>query len=274
MHGNLLLNRMLFTKAEHSGEEDCNSLVDVLANRITVAGHTWGTPLFGAGSNTVNSNTREIGNSLASTAEDLVSRSCSHDDWQLPFDTVLASDVVYYPEGYRPLLDSLLQLLTPRPPSSCRQQLTSTLGEGAVLAACGSASCGSADGGGGGSGTTAARDVAASCSSADRAVDSYSDADLVYPICILAHRHRHPEDHLFFDMVAHTPNLVVEKIDFCMQQQKSRQQQQPQQQSASSVVDGCGTDGLKERGHGNGDGDGDGNATWGDVLLFKLYFNA
>lgn len=84
------------------------------------------------------------------------------------FDTILASDVVYYPEGYQPLLSTLRDLLCATDPSA---------------------------------GTPGADDT---------------DAAPVHstPVCILAHRHRHPEDRNFFDALYATAALRVEKLDF------------------------------------------------------------
>lgn len=97
------------------------------------------------------------------------------------FDTILASDVVYYPEGYQPLLSTLRDLLgAPSPSSDANSTNTAARGEGG-------------DGGGG--------------------------ARSGGPVCILAHRHRHPEDKKFFDALYATETLAVERLDFHVQQQ-------------------------------------------------------
>ena len=80
------------------------------------------------------------------------------------FDTILASDVVYYPEGYAPLLATLCDLL----------------------------------------------------GAADTAVDT-AQRIKGPPVCILAHRHRHPEDKNFFDALYATEGLHTEKLDFTVQ---------------------------------------------------------
>lgn len=72
------------------------------------------------------------------------------------FDTIVASDVIYYPEGYEPLLQSLESLLAQPSSSSSTAKKT----------------------------------------------------------CLLAHRHRHPEDPRFFAMLGSSIHLVVEEIDW------------------------------------------------------------
>jgi hypothetical protein len=75
------------------------------------------------------------------------------------FDVVVASDVVYYPEAYQPLVDTLCQLLVDR--KVCRV-------------------CGG--------------------SKLQQEGDDESTVT-IKPICILAHRNRHPDDHIFFNMI-------------------------------------------------------------------------
>jgi len=69
------------------------------------------------------------------------------------FDVILASDVVYDPVGYEPLVRTLTDLLT------------AATGEN-------------------------------------------------NSVCILAHRHRHPEDKHFFRLLQEVPGAIVERIDF------------------------------------------------------------
>jgi predicted nicotinamide N-methyase len=80
------------------------------------------------------------------------------------FDLILASDVVYYPEGYAPLITTLCDLLTARDPEAADASTETCCGDG--------------------------------------------------PVCILAHRHRHPEDKNFFDALNAAPQLQVRKLDF------------------------------------------------------------
>ena len=75
------------------------------------------------------------------------------------FDTIVASDVIYDPHGYRPLYDTLCCLL------------------------------GVSD-------------------------DDRDRNESIVPMLILAHRHRHPEDHKFFDMLYSNESLVIEKIEW------------------------------------------------------------
>ena len=84
------------------------------------------------------------------------------------FDTILASDVVYYPEGYAPLLATLCDLL----------------------------------------GATDTQNV-------DHNIKTTGEKSA--PVCILAHRHRHPEDKNFFDALYAVPELHTEKLDFKVQ---------------------------------------------------------
>lgn len=86
-------------------------------------------------------------------------------DQKVPyFDVILASDVVYYPEGYEPLLATLCDLLCAQ---DCR------------------------------AGATAG------------------------PVCILAHRHRHPEDSKFFNALFASPVLCARRLDFQAQQKQA-----------------------------------------------------
>jgi predicted nicotinamide N-methyase len=89
------------------------------------------------------------------------------------FDVILASDVVYYPEGYAPLLATLCDLL-----------------------------CASDD----------ARGTPAASEAAGRGASAAPG-----PVCILAHRHRHPEDKRFFDALFAAPELRAEKLPFRVQ---------------------------------------------------------
>jgi hypothetical protein len=93
------------------------------------------------------------------------------------FDVILASDVVYYPEGYAPLLATLKDLLLAEAPCVS----TTRAGPGASA-------------GGNTEFTHCQRG----------------------PVCILAHRHRHPEDQNFFNALYAIPELFVEKLDFQM----------------------------------------------------------
>jgi hypothetical protein len=80
------------------------------------------------------------------------------------FDLILASDVVYYPEGYAPLITTLCDLLTAQDPEVV--------------------------------------DISAEACGGDG------------PLCILAHRHRHPEDKNFFNALYAAPQLQVRKLEF------------------------------------------------------------
>ncbi len=71
--------------------------------------------------------------------------------------TVIASDVVYSPEGYQPLYQTLRMLLLHEKTSRYRD---------------------------------------------------------VHTICILAHRHRHPEDKTFFALLQHDPELLMKEVDW------------------------------------------------------------
>lgn len=71
------------------------------------------------------------------------------------FDVILASDVVYDPVGYEPLVLTLTDLLT-----------------------------------------------------------TATEKDECHSVCILAHRHRHPEDERFFRLLREVPGAIVEEIDF------------------------------------------------------------
>ena len=44
--------------------------------------------------------------------------------------------------------------------------------------------------------------------------DAHLKIDSRRPILVLAHRHRHPEDHKFFDMLYNNEKIIVEKIDW------------------------------------------------------------
>lgn len=70
------------------------------------------------------------------------------------FDVILASDVVYDPVGYEPLVLTLTDLLTP------------------------------------------------------------ANGECHSSVCILAHRHRHPEDERFFRLLREVPGAIVEELDF------------------------------------------------------------
>jgi hypothetical protein len=85
------------------------------------------------------------------------------------FDTILASDVVYYPEGYAPLLATLCDLLGATDTLNVDNNHFKTAEEKSA------------------------------------------------PVCILAHRHRHPEDKNFFDALYAVPELHTEKLDFKVQ---------------------------------------------------------
>ena len=80
----------------------------------------------------------------------------------LEFDTIIASDVIYDPHGYKPLYNSLCHLLQVN----------------------------------------------------DDSHEGHEKIKEVIPLLVLAHRHRHPEDHKFFDMLYNNKNLIVEKVDW------------------------------------------------------------
>lgn len=102
-------------------------------SRIEAIDHSWGT-------------------AIANRVEDAENRLM-----RLKFGVIVASDVVYYPEGYQPLIESLKQLLVPQ---------------------------------------------------IDQPTEEYQR-----PVAIIAHRHRHPEDRSFFNMLEAVPNIVIEKFD-------------------------------------------------------------
>jgi len=128
------------------------------------------------------------------------------------FDTILASDVVYYPEGYQPLLTTLCDLL-------------------------GAVDTNTSEGNAFDSSTTITTITANNATSSTPA-----------PVCILAHRHRHPEDRNFFDALYAVPSLHTERLDF-------------------KVRGGGGGSGGSSSG---GEGSGDEVHALQDVVLFKI----
>lgn len=148
---------------------------ECLRNRYAVVGYKWGTPMPPPPS--VDSSSSASGNASGcgpQSATDSVSASnisvkrssMVHRDISIcteNFDIIIASDVVYYPAGYQPLVDSVALLL--RHYSYINEQ------EGGAV-------------------------------------------KIVKPMLILAHRNRHPDDYLFFDLLAAVPNISIERIDF------------------------------------------------------------
>ena len=104
------------------------------------------------------------------------------------FDVVLASDVVYYPEGYQPLIATLCDLLLATD-DSCgaqQEQASTTLSESA-------------------------------------SAPPLANVPVPVPVCILAHRHRHPEDVNFFAALRAVDRLQVQQLDFKVRNSSSLQ---------------------------------------------------
>jgi len=143
INANILLNSVVM------GDAQC---MHVLGERYGARAYAWGGEMSGSSDG---SDSCSIGTSTTS--------STSATTYTHPyFDTILASDVVYYPEGYQPLLTTLCDLLG----------VTDT--------------------------TSGTSHVSA-------------------PVCILAHRHRHPEDRNFFDALYAVPALHTERLEFKVQ---------------------------------------------------------
>jgi Lysine methyltransferase len=98
----------------------------------------------------------------------------------LSCDVIVASDVVYDPAGYEPLVKTLSALLN----RSNSNAVSSTSSE----------------------------DCAGACE-CSISVDDDDQSTRTYPVCILAHRHRHPENHRFFELLRAQEGIVVELID-------------------------------------------------------------
>jgi hypothetical protein len=190
--------------AESLGAE---SLGAVLAERYRAVGYEWGTP-FPAGalhcSSSSGTSTGQGGDSTEvavtvggnkAVSENIMPPGAPVSSCSAPyFDVILASDVVYYPEGYAPLLATLKDLLLAEAPCVSG---TTIAGPG------GNATGGNVDAGTG-----------------NNIVSGSRDAEFAHcqrgPVCILAHRHRHPEDQNFFNALYAIPELFVEKLDFQM----------------------------------------------------------
>lgn len=135
---NIQLNSVLL-------DDEC--LQEVLSLRYEAQTHNWGSPLDAAA----------VGDDEAGTkSEHPSARSL------LDCDVVVASDVVYDPTAYQPLIDTLFRILEPRPRLRLDDKVSS----------------------------------------------------MVHPVCILAHRHRHPEDQRFFDMLAANTNIIAQRIEY------------------------------------------------------------
>ena len=134
----------------------------VLRERYRAEEYTWGEVLGGRSTSTtacINGIDTKEANS------DISSSSYNHPY----FDVILASDVVYYPEGYAPLIATLCDLLCATDPAATATGSVSSGAEPSCVAS---------------------------------------------PVCILAHRHRHPEDKKFFDALYAAPQLQVKRLEF------------------------------------------------------------
>jgi hypothetical protein len=121
-----------------------------LQDRYSSAGFKWGTPM------------QRLPPPPPSAAASSVA-TANKDDMPIcaeEFDIIIASDVVYYPEGYQPLVDSLSSLL----------QHYTLAGD--------------------------------------------ADGRTVKPLLILAHRKRHPDDSIFFDLLTAVPNIQIDLVPF------------------------------------------------------------
>jgi hypothetical protein len=147
IRANLALNSLMVSD-EH--------LRAVLRNRYTAAAYCWGGSLQ-LPDEEASPQTTEAADTAA---EEQPPRRAPY------FDVILASDVVYYPEGYEPLLTTLVDLLTVHAPHTAIEG-------GLSIPAC-----------------------------------------ITPPVCILAHRHRHPEDKKFFDALFACPRLQVTRLAF------------------------------------------------------------
>jgi hypothetical protein len=115
----------------------------LLSSRYQACEHMWGTsvqPLL--------------------SSETSASSSSESGSMERHYDVIIASDVVYDPIGYDPLIQSIVALLTLSSPGHMTR-----------------------------------------------------DSDII-PLCIMAHRHRHPEDAKFFSSLRAQENIVVEQIDY------------------------------------------------------------
>lgn len=159
INANILLNSVVM------GDAVCQQ---VLLQNYQAKDYSWGGTLHL--DQVCNNNTTEL------TCEDTNNNSGGdsvNTAYQVPyFDTILASDVVYYPEGYAPLLATLCDLLGATDTANDKNNVKTTEEKKGKMSA---------------------------------------------PVCILAHRHRHPEDKNFFDALYAVPELRTEKLDFQVQ---------------------------------------------------------
>lgn len=140
---------------------DDEHLKEVLALRYEAQAHNWGSPLDDAAAAAAVGGYASGGGDDDASAHSLRASTRS----LLDCDVVVASDVVYDPTAYQPLIDTLFRILEPR-----------------------------------------------------LRLGSEGDApSMVHPVCILAHRHRHPEDQRFFDMLAANESISTERIEYQQQ---------------------------------------------------------
>lgn len=121
-------------------------------NRVEAMEYVWGTALLQASaveheSETINSNSQNNNQQIFLS-------------WCEESDIIVASDVVYYPEAYQPLVTTIHDLLH--------------------------------------------------CSRTNEGSDSLRTNQKRH--MILAHRHRHPEDHKFFELLYNVADLQIEEI--------------------------------------------------------------
>ncbi len=165
INANILLNSVVM------GDAGCQQ---VLLHSYQAKDYSWGGTLNL--DQVCNNNTTELtceGNGDSTESNNNGGGNCVITAYKVPyFDTILASDVVYYPEGYAPLLATLCDLLGATDTAIANNNVKTT---------------------------------------------EEKKGKKIAPVCILAHRHRHPEDKNFFDALFAVPELRTEKLDFQVQ---------------------------------------------------------